>query len=199
MVNNIIVETAVIPKKRGRKPKQDKIIELKEELTNSITSLNTNISINSLDNKSNSINNETQSIETKLIETPPIETPPIETPPIKKRGRKPKGGKIIQQINSNDNNTSYKQNIILHLNFSLKDLVNENTCHSDIEYYNINSQKNETYQQIECNNLLSKKYYINVTDNLLKDNIEEEEKSTDIQWHQLTLVNTEWKLAQDTA
>ena len=41
----------------------------------------------------------------------------------KKRGRKPKGGKIINQLLEVNNNIEVKPNIILHLKCSLKDLI----------------------------------------------------------------------------
>jgi hypothetical protein len=109
---------------------------------------------------------------------------------MKKRGRKPKGGKIIQQINSQDDNASYKQNIILHLKCSLKDLENENICDTNIECYNINSQKNDNYEQLEYNNILSKKYYIDPTENSLNEDIVEDKKRTDIRdiWEKLKLL-----------
>ena len=53
---------------------------------------------------------------------------------IKKRGRKPKGGKIVQQLIANENNKENKINIILHLKCSLKDLQSNND--SSLEYYN---------------------------------------------------------------
>jgi hypothetical protein len=40
----------------------------------------------------------------------------------KKRGRKPKGGKIIQQTSTNDEQIDEKQNVILHLKCSMGDL-----------------------------------------------------------------------------
>jgi hypothetical protein len=43
-------------------------------------------------------------------------------PQLKKRGRKPKGGKIIHQIVSNETHKEDKQNVILHLKCSMKDL-----------------------------------------------------------------------------
>lgn len=43
----------------------------------------------------------------------------------KKRGRKPKGGKIVQQLVSNEPDAAPKQNIILHLKCSLNDLTCE--------------------------------------------------------------------------
>lgn len=42
---------------------------------------------------------------------------------LKKRGRKPKGGKIIQNIVPLNNHTDVKPNVILHLKCSLKDLA----------------------------------------------------------------------------
>jgi len=60
---------------------------------------------------------------------------------IKKRGRKPKGGKIIQQVTSMNNNKETKPNIILHLKCSLKDL-NNNLLDKNIESFNFSSFKN---------------------------------------------------------
>jgi hypothetical protein len=57
-------------------------------------------------------------------------------PVIKKRGRKPKGGKIIQQVVSNENQIEDKQNIILHLKCSMKDLQTTNSQNNVVESYN---------------------------------------------------------------
>ena len=54
----------------------------------------------------------------------------------KKRGRKPKGGKIIQQIVSNEKEKEEKPNIILHLKCSIKDLINDSQNNNSIESYN---------------------------------------------------------------
>jgi len=82
-------------------------------------------------------------------------------PIIKKRGRKPKGGKIIQQIVALNNNKDIKPNIILHLKCSLKDLyknvtaLGQATETSDFMSYNeysydaicqLNNNQNETSQ-----------------------------------------------------
>ena len=53
----------------------------------------------------------------------------------KKRGRKPKGGKIIQQITNNNMQIEDKPNVILHLKCSMKDL-NVTTQHNYVESYN---------------------------------------------------------------
>jgi hypothetical protein len=66
----------------------------------------------------------------------------------KKRGRKPKGGKIINQQNVSDLDKSLKPNVILHLKCSLKDLnlvgdYNSNFTNSKIDPYNSDINKNE--------------------------------------------------------
>ena len=57
----------------------------------------------------------------------------------KKRGRKPKGGKIIQNIVINETQKVDKPNVILHLKCSLKDLQSSSSCL--IESYNFNSNE----------------------------------------------------------
>ena len=59
-----------------------------------------------------------------------------EKPLPKKRGRKPKGGKIIQQSAFVDNNKEAKSNIILHLKCSLKDLETNILSENNIESFN---------------------------------------------------------------
>lgn len=51
----------------------------------------------------------------------------------KKRGRKPKGGKIVQQLHDLSPPPDERQNIILHLKCSMKDLQ---PCHDKIHSYN---------------------------------------------------------------
>ena len=84
----------------------------------------------------------------------------------KKRGRKPKGGKIIYQAIEMNNNIESKPNIILHLKCSLKDLsvnndmniningnskVNSNNPETNIECYNFASKNDLTFEIIETN------------------------------------------------
>jgi hypothetical protein len=54
-----------------------------------------------------------------------IEQVPIEKPPPKKRGRKPKGGKIVQNTVILNDTVKQEPNIILHLKCSLNDITNE--------------------------------------------------------------------------
>ena len=67
----------------------------------------------------------------------------------KKRGRKPKGGKIIREIVSTDDSKENKPNVILHLKCSLKDLQTNSSSHSNIESFDFISNKNRlTYEII---------------------------------------------------
>ena len=62
----------------------------------------------------------------------------VEKPPSKKRGRKPKGGKIIQELAAVVNQQNNKPNIILHLKCSMKDLNGESN-QGDVESYNFSN------------------------------------------------------------
>ncbi len=71
----------------------------------------------------------------------------IEKPPAKRRGRKPKGGKIVQNATSGDDDVKSEPNIILHLKCSLKDLETDVT--SNIESYNfLSNTKNELLYEV---------------------------------------------------
>ena len=69
----------------------------------------------------------------------------------KKRGRKPKGGKIVQQVSSIIPLKETKPNIILHLKCHLKDLQ-INTINNDVNGYDFLSNKNELSYEIISNN-----------------------------------------------
>ena len=73
-----------------------------------------------------------------------------EKAPLKKRGRKPKGGKIIQQLIVPNNITETKPNIILHLKCSLKDLKN-NLFNNNLNGYNFDTKTELTYDIISSN------------------------------------------------
>ena len=62
--------------------------------------------------------------------------PEVKVP--KKRGRKPKGGKIIQKIESHKNVIVPEPNIILHLKCNINTL--ENTSNEEIETYNFEDE-----------------------------------------------------------
>ena len=74
-------------------------------------------------------------------------------PYAKKRGRKPKGGKIIQQPLNLNNNKETKPNVILHLKCFLKELNNNTLQGPNIKSYNFSQSKNDLgYEIITSNN-----------------------------------------------
>jgi len=83
----------------------------------------------------------------------------------KKRGRKPKGGKIIQQNLPVVEQKETKPNIILHLKCSVKDLqltgdYNSNFTSANIESFTFSGPKNECFYEIvnkpdEDNNIIT--------------------------------------------
>ena len=97
----------MVPKKKGRKPKSYyenlKLLELSNNLLD-ISNINYSI------------------LPTNIVSTIEIITDICKNIIHKKRGRKPKGGKIIEQkkilIELNQ-----KPNIILHLNCKLRDII----------------------------------------------------------------------------
>jgi len=66
----------------------------------------------------------------------------------KKRGRKPKGGKIVLQMLPNLNISESKPNIILHLKCSLKDLQNDFFSNNSLESFHFPSGKNDLNYEI---------------------------------------------------
>jgi hypothetical protein len=174
MMNDLIIQ-----KKRGRKPKILNQSPIQVELV-----INSNFFIE--ESQSQSQPKVPDSIQDHLsinrdtlcnYESPILEEEII----IKKRGRKPKGGKIIQQTDTSNDNKLYKQNIILHLKCTLKDL--ETDTNSNVECYNLVSNK-ETYEKLECTESLSKKYYI---DSVEEDTTSEIDVKNDIRdiWDKL--------------
>ena len=111
-------------KKRGRKSKKELLAAL-----------------NLASTTSNELVEETEPNTNSSLEPNPasIPTPTAPTPTGKKRGRKPKGGKIIQQVEATVVDTEIKQNVILHLKCSMKDLENHNNCEDSVKAYDSNA------------------------------------------------------------
>ena len=166
LIDNTTVnsEVNIINKpKRGRKSKKDLLIN--NAISNN-SSINNNVlqkgeieelkDENSLINLNADENHEIQQVKTVA----------------KKRGRKPKGGKIIQQISNAVNVKETKSNVILHLKCHLKDL-NNNIISNNVNGYDFMSNKNELYEVISNN----ENVFLNVnnnntnTDENINDNI----------------------------
>lgn len=69
----------------------------------------------------------------------------------KKRGRKPKGGKIIQQYLFSENNVPVKSNVILHLKCFLRDIQNNSMQNIENKYecINMDSSNKLLYNEFE--------------------------------------------------
>ena len=173
--------TEQIKGKRGRKSKKDLMASLnmgllvkdKEnkkttEIQNTINLTVSEIQIEKLGNESNnnvynSVLSENDNLIVKdedcnelvdnMIVTNSIIT--TEEPKIpKKRGRKPKGGKIIQQLVTNMPQKEEKPNVILHLKCSMKDLQTNTQNNNFVESYNFLGNKNDlNYELIGNENI----------------------------------------------
>jgi hypothetical protein len=162
LVDNIVIgsiNSIVVCKKRGRKTKKeleeslknkDNIIvkieekrELKDELnvTNDLSIDVTNeLSIDVTNELSIDVTNDLSKDANLAIEFKPVG---------KKRGRKPKGGKIIQQIIPLNNLPEAKPNVILHLKCAIKDLNSPtNLFGSNLEGYSFAPTGNLCYETI---------------------------------------------------
>jgi len=142
-------------KKRGRKSKK----EIEEALKLSKNQIAENIVVNF--EESVDVQNDTSGVNDILIsdynDDNTNNTSNTEKPIPKKRGRKPKGGKIIQQVVPFNNNIESKPNIILHLKCSIKDL-NSNLFGSSLEGFSFSNSNmtfdiinNENDSNTECN------------------------------------------------
>ena len=160
--------TIQIIKKRGRKSKKD-ILEQSKEKEDNIVVL--------MEEKSNNMNNtntnnidEILKCDEEYIETEieneiflNVDNTDEPKPGAKKRGRKPKGGKIIQQIVPLNNNKETKPNIILHLKCSLKDLQTNTVLGHNIEGFNFSVNNNDLSYEIINNSYHN---YINNISNI---------------------------------
>lgn len=142
-----------IVKKRGRKSKKEleEIALQKAELCQVKDNINIVIEEKETETETeiNSINgllNSDIDKENDIIFSLPICED--EKPVAKKRGRKPKGGKIIQQVTTLNNNKEPKPNVILHLKCSLKDLQSNLLQGSEIQSFNFQPTNQLTYDII---------------------------------------------------
>ena len=157
--NNINVQVA---KKRGRKSKKEI-----EEAQKNTSKIEENILLKIEENEQQNnhhnmscvkeiINSDNELVDEVLDELDndiqicqPISS---EKPLAKKRGRKPKGGKIVQQIIPQNNVKETKPNVILHLKCSLKDLNSSNLFSSNLDGYSFSNSSNLLFDNINNEN-----------------------------------------------
>jgi hypothetical protein len=145
-----------VVKKRGRKSKK----ELEEIALQKASSENINVlieesitqpesNVNTISELLNSDDDNDNDNENNVeLNSNQIQKCDEDKPVAKKRGRKPKGGKIIQQIVPLNNNKEPKPNVILHLKCSLKDLQSNLIQGSEIQSFNFQPTNQLTYDII---------------------------------------------------
>lgn len=181
---NETVVTETIKGKRGRKSKKDLMASLNMNTTMSSPTMEMETEM-----EMESENEEPEELDCNknvvIINNPNLSE---ESKVPKKRGRKPKGGKIIQQVVNLDNQQEDKPNVILHLKCSMKDLqanMHSNIDSNIVESYNLNGKSDLNYEFIgnKPNNIVEKKtnvvdtYYENEDydedENVCKDSTKE--------------------------
>ena len=132
--------------KRGRRTKNEMIKQNLINLVVEVTNV-TNAATNEVTNATNEVTNATNDVTNATNDVTNDVTNEVSTEPephvSKKRGRKPKGGKIIQQNILNDSHKEIKSNIILHLKCSLKDLQSTTLLGGSVDSFNFSSCKND--------------------------------------------------------
>jgi hypothetical protein len=164
MVKNVVNSIVVEPKqKRGRKPKnaallttENKVLDenpsILEKDNNIIFSIQETKNDNIIENNNNNNDDENKDINDENEDNVVLSSTQEETKPAgKKRGRKPKGGKIIQQVVPLNNNKETKPNVILHLKCSVKDLQSNTSLSTNIESFNFSSKNDLNYEIINSN------------------------------------------------
>jgi hypothetical protein len=176
--NTVTTTTETIKAKRGRKSKKELMAALnmeslvkdnKKPIQNTInlnvSEIETKVSeeLNNVNDIKNNVYEDVlnDDINTSVQDTNELSNVIITTsttseePKIaKKRGRKPKGGKIIQQVVNNEPQKEEKPNVILHLKCSMKDLQSTSQNNNIVESYNFLSGKNDlNYELIGNENI----------------------------------------------
>jgi hypothetical protein len=206
-----IVEGNTLPKKRGRKSKKDIELALQQQqqniilATNSSTNTETNISTSNsnMTTNSNNINvliedtceiannlnilednNETDEniVEKNIFLSENPNDSSSDNKPVKKRGRKPKGGKIIQQMVQLNNDKEVKPNVILHLKCCLKDLQTNTLITNDFDSFNFSNKSQLSYDIIKENTQFSTQFnnqFINPIEPLKNNNDYDDDDEND--------------------
>jgi hypothetical protein len=176
-----------IKPKRGRRSKKD--IELANAAAAAAALKSANSSSNNLCLSTTDINNSSSESDENQIKSviDSLETSECENvvvkPPPKKRGRKPKGGKIVQQNLHELPKKEEKPNIILHLKCSMKDLSENSDFHmknntiesftfgkNDLAYEVIESCYENPNMAVVNNNSCNFQHIYNIESNLLPQN-----------------------------
>jgi hypothetical protein len=174
-----VMEGNALPKKRGRKSKKDIELALQQQNINLNNNNSTNIqNINVLIEDTSEISDNLNILDININE---IDENIIEknkhflcdnsndnsndTKQVKKRGRKPKGGKIIQQMVQLNNDKEVKPNVILHLKCCLKDLQTNTLIANDFDSFNFSNKNQLSYDIIKENTQFNNTFNNNTFNN----------------------------------
>jgi hypothetical protein len=189
----MVQTTNMIPKKRGRKPKKD-IENVQVEESNNINVIieDSECIENCLENVNDLLENNEEQLETheEQLENNFVIDESNENKCVpKKRGRKPKGGKIVQQLSLKDDDIEVKPNVILHLKCSLKDLQTHSMLENNIESYNFSCSHQLSYDIIN-EKLQNKIEYMSDNSEMQDCPSEKENKENDIReiWKKLKIL-----------
>jgi hypothetical protein len=175
-----VVVEPIIKQKRGRKSKKDIQLAIDKKLNQELISKqeNTDEAINK-DNITCSIQEILETDETIETNETNETNENVQKPGAKKRGRKPKGGKIIQQIVHLNNNKDSKPNIILHLKCSLKDLQTNTLLSSNVESFNFSECKGDlSYEIINSSDVsFVKNSYLDISNENCNNKLYDDETS----------------------
>ena len=153
--DNITTTPQVVPKKRGRKSKKElELAAAAAQQAKEKNNIQVSIEESNVDNTDNNesvdflnLTNE-NNIASPLNNDENADDNNTDKPVAKKRGRKPKGGKIIQQVVPITNAIETKPNVILHLKCSLKDLLTFSGNDNTIQSYNFQSSNHLAFDII---------------------------------------------------
>ena len=167
---------AVVAKKRGRKSKKELELALNKKLENNLENINVIIeeTVNNENNESiiDELLFETETKNELKEDSVIISNLSEDTKPVaKKRGRKPKGGKIIQQLAPLNTNKEPKPNIILHLKCSLKDLQSTTLLGSELSSFNFPNTP-----QLSYDNITSESHIINTRPKFMEEDLDQEQE-----------------------
>lgn len=160
----------ILKPKRGRKSKKDLmaalgVVEADKQIVSSKSEPIVNVSLNITDvniNDNDNDNDAGNNSDNKILEVMSMDDMELDIAQeqeqeqkqtLKKRGRKPKGGKIIPQVINTEGQKKEKPNVILHLKCSTKDLQSLTTTDTNIESYTFNTKGNLSYEIIGGENI----------------------------------------------
>jgi hypothetical protein len=129
-------------------------------------------------------------VKTETVKTEKVKTEKVSPIVPKKRGRKPKGGKIITITEQVSTDTAYTTNVIVHLKCKNNDVKDELTSNMNSNYYNTNNN----IENNDINNDNTTVSYEQVTHKKEFDdskNIHEKLKRLQVNLHNNTVCETE--------